>query len=142
LKQVLFDSDVLLDILMERQPFVVASAKALAWATIPGNEGMVAGHAVTNMFYILRRKVGRDEAIRLISAILQILTVASVTAAVIDAALKSAMLDFEDAVTSIAAEASGAEVIVTRNGSDFLRSRVPTLSPDEFLGEVTQETAP
>ena len=60
MKQVLFDSDVLLDILMERQPFVVASAKALAWATIPGNEGMVAGHAVTNMFYILRRKVGRD----------------------------------------------------------------------------------
>lgn len=79
MKRVLFDSDVLLDILMERQPFV--------------------------------------------------------TAAVIDAALKSAMLDFEDAVTSIAAEASGAEVIVTRNASDFLRARVPTLSPGEFLDE-------
>lgn len=133
MRRVLFDSDVLLDILMERQPFVVASARALTWATIPGNEGLVSGHAITNMFYILRRKVGRDEAIRLISAILKILKVASVTEAVIDGALKSALLDFEDAVTSAAAEASGAEVIVTRNGADFQGSAVIFLSPSEFL---------
>jgi predicted nucleic acid-binding protein len=135
LRRVLFDSDVLLDVLMERQPFAVASARALTWATIPGNEGMVAGHAVTNMLYILRRKVGREEAISLISAILQILKVASITESVIDAALKSAMLDFEDAVTSAAAETSGAEIVVTRNGSDFTKSSVPPLSPDQFLEE-------
>lgn len=135
MRRVLFDSDVLLDVLMERQPFVVASAKALTWATVPGNEGLVAGHAITNMFYILRRKVGREEAIRLISAILQILKVASVTESVIDAALKSAMMDFEDAVTSAAAEASGAEIIVTRNGSDFTQSSVLPLSSEEFLDE-------
>ena len=135
MKRVLFDSDVLLDVLMERQPFVVASAKGLTWATIKGNEGMVSGHAVTNMFYILRRKVGREDAIKLLSAITQILRVASVTDEVINTALKSDMVDFEDAVTSAAADASGAEAIVTRNGSDFAKSRVPVLSPNQFLGE-------
>lgn len=125
---------------MERQPFVVASARALTWATAPGNQGMVAGHAVTNMFYILRRKVGREEAIKLLSAIAQILGVASVTESVIDAALKSDMVDFEDAVTSAAATASGVEVIITRNGSDFTKSLVSALSPEEFLNE--KEIAP
>lgn len=133
MKQVLFDSDVLLDVLMERQPFVTASAKALSWATMLGNEGMVAGHAITNMFYILRRKVGREDAIRLISAIAQILEVASITDSVINVALKSNMADFEDAVASAAAVASGAEAIITRNGSDFTGSLVPALSPEEFL---------
>ena len=98
-----------------------------------GNEGMVAGHAITNMFYILRRKVGREDAIRLISAIAQILEVASITDSVINVALKSNMADFEDAVASAAAVASGAEAIITRNGSDFTGSLVPALSPEEFL---------
>jgi predicted nucleic acid-binding protein len=102
---------------------------------------MVAAHAITNIFYILRRKVGREEAIKLISNLRQILTVADVTESVIDAALKSTMLDFEDAVASAAAEASGAEVIVTRNVSDFAQSSVIPLSPDEFLDAVTQEEA-
>lgn len=130
----MFDSDVLLDILMERQPFITASAQALSWATVADHEGLVVGHAITNIFYILRRKVGRTEAIRLISTILQILRVASVTEAVIDTALKSPMVDFEDAVTSAAAAASGAEAIVTRNGPDFTESVIPALSPADFLG--------
>lgn len=134
MRRILFDSDVLLDILMNRQPFVIASARALSWATDPEYEGFVAGHAITNIFYILRRKVGRDEAIDLIISILQILRVASVTGTVIDTALKSSMADFEDAVTSAAAESSGVEAIVTRNGADYVKSPIPALSPDEFLG--------
>ena len=121
---------------MERQPFVIVSANALNWATMSGNEGMVAGHAITNMFYILRRKVGREDAIGLLSVVVQILEVASVTEPVINTALKSAMTDFEDAVTSAAAAASGAEVIITRNGSDFAKSPVPAISPEALLSTV------
>jgi predicted nucleic acid-binding protein len=69
--------------------------------------------------------VGREEAIRLVANLRQILSVADVTESMIDTALKSTMLDFEDAVTSAAAKESGAEVIVTRNGSDFALSLVP-----------------
>jgi hypothetical protein len=51
----LFDSDVLLDVLAQRQPFVFTSAQALNTVTQPQVQGYVAGHAVTNIFYILRR---------------------------------------------------------------------------------------
>lgn len=51
----------------------------------------------------------------------------------IRAALQSSMADFEDAVTSEAANAAGLEVIVTRNSPDFVASAIPAVLSEEFL---------
>lgn len=133
MKQVLFDSDVLIDVLAQRQPFVTASAQALNRVTQPEVQGFVSGHAVTNIFYILRRQVGSETARELVSRLLQYLQVASVTDEVIRAALQSSITDFEDAVTSEAANAVGVEVIVTRNTPDFATSAIPAVLPEVFL---------
>ena len=100
MKRVLFDSDVLLDVLAQCQPFVIDSVKALNTVTKRQVEGYVSGHAVTNIFYILRRQIKNESAKKLISTLLQRLQVASVTDEVIRAALQSSILDFEDAVTT------------------------------------------
>ncbi len=131
MRRVLFDSDVLLDVLAQRQPFVIVSARALNLSTQPQVLGYVSGHAVTNIFYILRRQVGSETARSLLLRLLQNLQVASVTDEVIRAALHS--VNFEDAVTSEAANAAGVEVIVTRNPTDFVTSSVPAILPEEFL---------
>ncbi|MGB3494674.1 MAG: PIN domain-containing protein [Elainellaceae cyanobacterium] len=133
MRRVLFDSDVLLDVLAQRQPFVVASTQALDTATRPDTQGYVSGHAVTNIFYILRRQVGSETARQHLSRLLQQLQVASVTDEAIRAALQNAMADFEDAVTSEAANAAEIEIIVTRNTPDFVASSVSAVSPEEFL---------
>jgi len=133
LKRVLFDSDVLLDILAQRQPFIVASARALNTVMQNQVQGYVSGHAVTNIFYILRRQVGNEVARELLAKLLQHLQVASVTDEVIRQALNSSIKDFEDAVTSAAALTAGLEIIVTRNTPDFVASLVPAMLPDEFL---------
>ena len=133
MRRVLFDSDVLLDVLAQRQPFVVTSAQALNMVTQPQVHGYVSGHAVTNIFYILRRQVGGETARELLSRLLQHLQIANVTDEVIRAALQSSMTDFEDAVTSEAANAAGLEVIVTRNTPDFVVSVIPAVLPEEFL---------
>ncbi len=52
---------------------------------------------------------------------------------VIRAALQSSMSDFEDAVTSEAANAAGVEVIVTRNKPDFVASAIPAVLSEVFL---------
>ncbi|TVQ63365.1 MAG: PIN domain-containing protein [Spirulina sp. DLM2.Bin59] len=136
MRRVLFDSDVLLDVLTQRQLFVVASAQALNMATQPQVQGYVAGHAVTNIFYILRRQVGSVSARELLSRLLQHLQIADVTDEVIRSALDSAMTDFEDAVTSEAANAADIEIIVTRNTPDFAVSVIPAVLPAEFLAMV------
>jgi len=140
LKRVLFDSDVLLDVLAQRQPFVIASAQALNMVTVTKMEmqikGYVSGHAVTNIFYVLRRQIGSEMARDAISRLLLHLQVASITDEVIRAALQSSMTDFEDAVSSEAANAVGVEIIVTRNKSDFVASSVPAMLPEEFLATL------
>lgn len=133
MKRVLFDSDVLLDILAQRQPFIVASARALNTVMQNQVQGYVSDHAVTNIFYILRRQVGNEVARELLAKLLQHLQVASVTDEVIRQALNSPIKDFEDAVTSAAALTAGLEIIVTRNTPDFVASSVPAMLPDEFL---------
>lgn len=137
MKRVLFDSDVLLDILAQRQPFVEASAKALNTVTKGQIQGYVAGHAVTNIFYILRRQIGSEAAQKLISKLLQHIQVASVTDRVIRAALQSSITDFEDAVTSEAAKVMGLDIIITRNVSDFVNSSIPATLPDNFLANLS-----
>ncbi|MEP0955868.1 PIN domain-containing protein [Microcoleus sp. FACHB-1515] len=134
----LFDSDVLLDVLAQRQPFVTASAQALNTVAQQQVQGYVSGHAVTNLFYILRRQLGSEAARQLISTLLQRIQVASVTDEVIRSALQSFVTDFEDAVTSEAAFAAGLEVIVTRNTSDFAASSVPAMRPEEFMATLSE----
>lgn len=134
----MFDSDVLLDVLAQRQPFFVASARALNTVTQGQVQGYVSGHAVTNIFYILRRQIGSEAARELLSRLLQRIQVASVTDEVIQQALQSPVTDFEDAVTSAAANAAGLEVIVTRNTSDFVASSVPAILPEEFLATLSK----
>ncbi|OBQ40612.1 MAG: nucleic-acid-binding protein, contains PIN domain protein [Anabaena sp. MDT14b] len=138
MKQVLFDSDVLLDILAQRQPFVIASAQALNTVMKKQVQGFVSGHAVTNIFYILRRQIGSEAARRLIENLLQHIQIASITNQVIHQALQSPIKDFEDAVTSAAAMAAGLEIIVTRNKSDFVASLVPAMLPEELLKMLSE----
>jgi predicted nucleic acid-binding protein len=138
LKRVLFDSDVLLDVLAQRQEFIVFSALALDTVARGKVQGYVSGHAVTNIFYILRRQLGNKAARELISRLLQRLQVASVTDEVIRRALQSSLTDFEDAVTSETANAEGLELIVTRNKSDFVASSVPAMLPEEFLATLSE----
>ena len=138
MKQVLFDSDVLLDILAQRQPFVIASAQALNTVMKKQVQGFVSGHAVTNIFYILRRQIGSEAARKLIENLLQHIQIASVTNQVIHQALQSPIKDFEDAVTSAAAMSAGLEIIVTRNKADFVASLVPAMLPEEFFKMLSE----
>lgn len=138
MKRVLFDSDVLLDVLAQRQPFVIASARALNTVKQKQIQGYVSGHAVTNIFYILRRQIGNLAAREMLSRLLQHIQVASVTDEIIRQALQTSITDFEDAVTSAAAVAAELEVIVTRNTSDFVNSPVVAMLPEDFLATLSE----
>lgn len=133
MKRVLFDSDVIIDVMANRQPFIVDSAQALNTVATLHIEGYVAGHAVTNIFYILRRQLGVSVTLDILTKLLGKLKVASVTDAVIHSALQTKMTDFEDAVTSEAAFAINLDFIVTRNTKDYINSPIPAILPERLL---------
>ena len=139
MKRILFDSDVLLDVLTQREPFFILSAQALNLVARSDVQGYVAGHSVTNIFYILRRQIGSENAREKLSLLLQKLQVASITNTVIHTALKSPISDFEDAVVSEAAKTVNVEFIITRNVEDFVLSSIPVLLPDVFLAMLKND---
>ncbi|GAB4252233.1 PIN domain-containing protein [Deferrisoma sp.] len=133
MKAVLFDLNVVLDVLLAREPHVGASAKALDLASGKDVQGFIAAHCVTTLFYLLRRRVGTDRAHRVTAHLLERLRVAPVDEQVVRSALASAWPDLEDAVCHAAARAVGAECIVTRNVEDFRSSTPPALRPEVFV---------
>jgi predicted nucleic acid-binding protein len=130
MKRILFDTNVVLDVLLDRQPYVEASAAA--WAAVETGivEGLLAAHAVTTVHFLVRKEKGNIKAKRIISAILSVFGVATVDSVVIQEALQLPFSDFEDAVTAAAARVAGCECIVTRDPKGFRGSPVRSLTPE------------
>jgi predicted nucleic acid-binding protein len=130
MKRILFDTNVVLDVLLDRQPYVEASAAAWVSAETGRSEGMLAAHAVTTIHYLVRKEMGNHKARRIVSAILRVFGVAAVDGAVVQEALQLPLSDFEDAVTAAAARLAGCECIVTRDPKGFRGSPVRALTPE------------
>jgi hypothetical protein len=90
----------------------------------------------SNLYYILHKLKGHDEALSLLAKLLQIVHVTSVGEPEIDAAFASKFRDFEDAIQHSSAKAEGSIVaIITRNQLDFGASDIPVYSADQFLAK-------
>jgi len=112
MKRVLFDINVVLDVLLDRKPYGEASAAAWAAVENGASEGLLAAHAVTTIHYLVRKELGAAKAKRIVSAILRVFGVAAVDSAVLQEALQLSLSDFEDAVTAAAARLAGCDFIV------------------------------
>lgn len=138
--KVLFDTNVVLDHLLEREPFVEAAERLLSLVDLGGLEGMLCSTTVTTIHYLASRAVGPSEAIAYIRELLAIFDVACVDREILRSALDAGFSDYEDAVLHEAARVAGASVIVTRNGKDFARSTLPVLTPGELLAALQAES--
>jgi len=133
MRRILLDTNIILDVLLDRQPHVEASAAV--WAAVETGvlKGMLAAHAVTTVHYLVRKELGNVKATRAVSAILSVFEVAAVDSVVIREALQLPLTDFEDAVTAAAARLARCECIVTRDPKGFQGSPVRSLAPDAVL---------
>ena len=139
MRRILFDPNIVLDVLLNRQPHVDASAAAWASVETGVSEGMLAAHAVTTIHYLIRKEMGNARAARTLSAILRVFAVAAVDGAVIREALQLPLRDFEDAVTAAAARLAGCELIVTRDPKGFRGSPVRSLTPEAVMPLLQKE---
>jgi predicted nucleic acid-binding protein len=133
MKKVLFDMNVVLDVLLDRRPYVEASAAAWAAIETGGSEGRLAAHALTTIHYLVRKETGDVKARRIVSAILNVFGIAPIDGAVVQEALQLHLPDFEDAVTAAAARFAGCECIVSRDPKGFRGSPVRSLPPEAVL---------
>ena len=127
------DTNVVLDVLLDRQPHVEASAAIWAAVERGSVDGWLSAHAVTTIHYLIQKELGTAKAKRTLSAVLRVFKVASVDGAVIQDALALALPDFEDAVTVSAAVAAGCNLIVTRDHKGFREAPLRYLTPEAAM---------
>ena len=121
----LVDTNVVLDVMLDRSPFALASASVLAGIESSRAQGLLCATTITTIHYIAQRSLGATASRLRIGDLMIVFGVAPVNGAVIEAAIASPIKDFEDAVLHEAAVRAGADCIVTRNTVDFSRSRLP-----------------
>lgn len=131
--KVLFDTNVVLDVLLDREPFSDSATILLSWVEEGIITGILGATTVTTIFYLATRVVDRKQAEEAIAKLISIFTIAPVNQSVLEASINSSFSDFEDAVLYQAACHSNSQAIVTRDLADFKKSGIPVYSSDEFV---------
>lgn len=134
--KVLIDTNVIIDVLAKREPFLSASAQILRFSETMKIAGFISANSVTDIVYILRKYIPDNSSLNLtIQNLLSIVDVADILKSDILRAFELNFSDYEDALQARCAKRIKANYIITRNPSDFINSPVPTLSPESFLKE-------
>ena len=141
--KILFDTNVILDLLLDRKPFSTTAARLFSRVDEGDLSGFISATTVTTVHFLARRTVGDRLARPEIGNMLDLFDVAPINLAVLEGALESNFRDFEDAVLHQAALNVNADGIVTRNAGDFKRATIPVYAPEELerLVRITDEFA-
>jgi predicted nucleic acid-binding protein len=137
--RVLIDTNIVLDFLLQREPF--SQEAELLFQAIDAGEviGYVTATTLTDIFYISRRHTRSiEQARQAVAETLTVMMICPIDRAVLESAFNSGLADFEDAIQIFGAVAQGLEAIVTRDAQGFLSSPIPVLSIQELLQQVRQ----
>lgn len=131
--RILLDTNVVLDVLLDREPFSDASSRVFGKVEQGDLRGYICATTITTVHYLAARVIGSAQAVDKVKKLLTLFEVAAVNRKVLEAALSIGFSDFEDAVIYESARHIEADAVVTRNAQDFERTEIPIFSPDELL---------
>lgn len=134
--KVLIDTNVVLDLLLEREPFVETAIALFEQIERGKLAGYIAATTITNIFYIIRKTEGREVALAAIKQLLIGLQFCAVDRQTVETALSLGLKDFEDSIQLACATLNQLDAIVTRDPKDFSGSNLPIYSPTELLNQL------
>jgi predicted nucleic acid-binding protein len=136
MKDILLDTNIILDIALRREPHFIHASKLFDLIDEKLIKGYITATSLTDIYYIARKEKSRNEAKEFIFDLIKILEVLEVDKAIVQDALASDIDDFEDGVQVYAAKYNEIKTIVTRNKKDFQKSRLEILTPKELIQQL------
>ena len=127
--KIVFDTNIVLDVLLIREPYAQMSINLFDAVVNKEIEGYLCATTVTTIDYLVAKRQDKQKARELVR---------EVNEAVLAKAVNSDFSDFEDAVLYQASCYAGVDSIVTRNGKDFKTALLPIYSPDELWQLIQQ----
>lgn len=130
----LIDTNVILDVLLKREPFYTSSADILNLSKWDNFNLYVSSSAITDIYYIANQALkNKNDVKELLANLLKIISVAGVSEDEIRNALALSWSDFEDSVQYSVALLQKMDGIITRNPSDYKNAEIQVFRPEEFL---------
>ncbi|TKB98858.1 type II toxin-antitoxin system VapC family toxin [Pedobacter cryophilus] len=128
------DTNILIDLLADRQPFSKYAAEILRAADNKKAELYTSSHSIATTYYILNKQID-DKSLRVIlDDLMDFIYPIAIDNQILKKALKSNIKDFEDAIQILAAKSiPNLDAIVTRNIKDFKDADILVLSPDNAV---------
>ena len=131
--KVFLDSDVILDLLTEREPhfeyvlqiFILIQSKKIQAFTSPV--------VIANVFYIIAKHYDQEKAYKSIIKLKSLIKVLNCGENEIERALVSDFTDFEDSIQYYTALHNKIDFIITRNIKDYKFSELPVLKPKDYV---------
>jgi len=129
----MLDNNIVLDFLAKREPFYELSNKVFMLGVFEDSKNYITIPMLTDIYYILKKEYGSQEAQDIIEQNLAHLALIGVTSDDASWCLEQRWSDFEDCLISRCAENIKADYIVTRNKDGFKKSFVPSITPKDLI---------
>ena len=128
------DTDVLLDLIADRQPFSDAASQLFDLSEQGRFVLCTSTLCLNNLHYVIRKMRGEKIARSAIAELMDMLDVLPVTKNNLSKSIDSPFADFEDAVQhQVAKSDSEVKSILTRNTKDFKKGKIAVFTPADFL---------
>ena len=138
--RVFLDTNILMDVLVEREPFFLKSQQVLTEIRKLHFTPYLSGSSITDLYYICRKAgVKRGIILEYLKDLMKNFEVLIIDKESINQAIESGIKDFEDAVQILACKNGNIDLIVTRNKSDFENDWIEVCTPQEFLANFIKE---
>lgn len=131
-----WDTNIMLDLLGEREAFYLSSAKIATLADKRKLTIVVSALSYATVSYFLTKFEGFEKAKSKLRKFKVISDVCELDELIIEKGLNSDFQDFEDSLQYFSALRSECDIIITRNGKDFKSAQLPVMTPDEFLNSI------
>ena len=136
--RLMIDTNIILDVLLEREPFYMYSKAVLELCEGRKINGFISASTATDIFYLVRKALqSTDEAYKALGNILNIVKILTVTNDDVNSAFIQRAHDFEDCLLATCAKSNKCDGIVTRNKKDFLTFGITLYSPEEITGLIS-----
>ena len=137
---VLFDTCVVLDYLMDREPFSNDAYELIKMLVSNRFEGFISVKSVMDIHYIVKKQLNDEPKTRnIIKDLSSIFEIVDSTTYCCLKALNSKIKDYEDALMSETGELMSADFFVTRNIKDYNKSGLSVITPKALIKLLNKE---
>ena len=132
MRAVFVDTNVILDVLLQNEGFWQYSLRIFQLAELGKVNAYVSASSMTDIFYIVRKKLTVPVARKAIEKLLELFLIVEVNGDDLRGAMALPIDDFEDALQAWSAQKANVETLITRDVDGFANIGIPVISPADF----------